>query len=961
MLELAALAFSIPLHFEPNRGQVASDARYVAAAQGYTLLLSDTAVTTTFSSRASLRMNLPRSIPNGEGPLPGKSNYYMGAHPPAWRTNVPHYGSVRYRSLFPGIDLAIYGQSGRFEYDWLVAPGADASAIRFSFTGASGIRVDQNGDLVLRVAGGEMRHCKPSAYQMEDGLRHSIPIDYLVTRTRAVGFHVGPYDRNLPLVIDPVIVYSVGFGGHGYSPQTPQPVFYGDAGTSMALDRSGNIYIGGTSFSPDFPLVHSLPNESCPGSCSTGASFVAKLSPDGKTLLYSTYLVGGNPNPASFITGFAITADPDGNVYATGTASAQGFPRVGGGAVSTAGVDNVFVVKLDPSGALLGSTLFGGSAEDAGTSIQLGPDGMLYVAGTTVSPDFPTTPGAYQTGPSSAVSQHYVFLVKLNPGALNGAQAIIYSTYLGPGGGPIVATGPGGSAYVAASTGSAYVAASTGWGPWRTTPSAFQPQCKTTPNCTNAVLAKVDPTGARLLYATYFGGSGTETVGGLFVDASGSAYVSGTTSSVDLPVTSTAFQTKGPPPNAYYTVSAAFVAKFSPDATQLTYATYLSGTAGSKGHGITVGAAGNAYVAGETQSDDFPIRSGIQVSLQNVVCFRYGASGMVQGLVYCASAGTLAVLNPSGSGLVWSTFLGGGAVYAAALDAAGNVYATGSSIGLPGLPGGTVDSAPTNAAGLVKIAPQGTPLQFSWDGLTNAASFSPGLPAPGGLATLFVHGLDVAGTVVANTTPLPTELAGVSIAVDGVSAPILAVASLPAAGADAEQINFQVPFEVSGQWRAGALNLVEVRYKGLSTYAAPTAVGPGIFTLPDGSPAIQHASDFTPVSVSNPAAKGETIVVYLTGLGPVSSRPQTGMPSTGPAPVGACPIPAYVIGGVTRQDANILYAGLTPGYVGLYQVNLRIPMDAPSGSVDFQIVWNTLCSMVPSGFGQSNTVKLVVQ
>ena len=214
----------------------------------------------------------------------------------------------------------------------------------------------------------------------------------------------------------------------------------------------------------------------------------------------------------------------------------------------------------------------------------------------------------------------------------------------------------------------------------------------------------------------------------------------------------------------------------------------------------------------------------------------------------------------------------------------------------------------------------------------------------------------MSGIVQASGTPLPTELDGVSVIVDGKPAPMLAVANLPVANpVGMQQINFQVPFEVNWQGYTSTPNLVEVRYKGFSTFAFPEPVTSGIFVLPDGSPAVQHGSDYSPVTASNPAKKNEVIIIYATGLGSlISGQPKDGEPATGPALAG-CP-PGVSIG-------TVLYAGLTPGYVGLYQLNVRVAPSVPSGNVDLYLT-NPCVSWIggpPQNLAQSNTVKLPVQ
>ena len=323
------------------------------------------------------------------------------------------------------------------------------------------------------------------------------------------------------------------------------------------------------------------------------------------------------------------------------------------------------------------------------------------------------------------------------------------------------------------------------------------------------------------------------------------------------------------------------------------------------------------------------------------------------------------MLNPAGAALVWSTFLGSAGVYGSlsqyrgpaygvVLDSAGYVYATGQRIAIDER---ILAASPGDSVSVVKIAQQGNPLQFPADGLTNGASFLAGLPAPGGLASLFLHGLNVSGTVIGTGDPLPTELEGVSILVGGFPAPILAVANIPVANPlGMQQINFQVPFEAQ-------TNLVEVRYQGLSTFVLPVAVAPGIFTLPGGLGAIQHASDYSLVTASHPAAPGEAIIIYATGLGAVSTAVADGTPA--PAAnslLDLCQPPIVIFGGTPELNgggtfANILYAGLTPGFVGLYQLNVLVPPATPAGPTNMYI-FGPGCAP-DTGFG--NTVTLPVQ
>lgn len=983
MLTLGALALSLALHFEPNQGRLGPETKYVAVSAGYSVALSDTGVTLLFPSGKALTMKLPRTRLQAEDLQTGVSNYYAGPDRSSWRTGIPHFGRMRYRSVFHGVDLAIYGNGRQVEYDWLVSPGADPARIRFSFQGCSDAHLDPNGDLVLTVPGGELRHRRPLIYQVVDGVKRPVGGGFVSGARGQFGFRVDKYDRSKALVIDPTLVFASGFGGVGYSAHSAPYSITPDAATGVVLDGLGNIYFSGFSAAWNFPLLNAFgPVPPACQNCAWAWQFIAKLSPDGKDLLYSTFVAGpvypnGYDSPVlpsmAFPSGRSIAADASGNVYVVGSTTGASFPSVNGQPVTTAGGSDVFVMKLNPAGQLVGATLLGGQGNDFGNSIVLGADGGLYVTGTTESSDFPTTYSAYQLQPAPSFA--ILFVAKLNPAVIGGgassASAVIYSAILGRGSAPLIATD---------SSNNAYVAAQSVWPWWSTTPGAFQ----SAPPALGAgvyvteriVLAKVNPSGTKLLYATYFDGSGADYVKGLAVDASGSAYLSGYTTSADLPTTSGSLQ---PQPPAGY--EGGFVARFSADATKLIYATYLGGTGGRDyNYGLAVDSAGNAYVGGASQSADFPIRNGTQVSLENWPCLVYYDPSSVspEGVEYCASAGTLTVLNAQGSAIVWSTFLGSGTVMDVALDSAGNVYAAGADILLKGA---TLGSSATNSVGVVKFAPQGTPVQFSWNGLTNGASFTPGLPGPGGLASVFVHGVAVSGAVAATGFPLPTTLAGVSILVDGTPAPILVVADLGSVnGVATQQINFQVPFEASVITRPPAItppgtnypHVVELRYGGLSTYAAPQNVGPGIFMLPDGTPAIQHGADYSLVTTSNPVVKGETIVVYATGLGSVVNGPATGMPATGPAPIspscGAATINAPTPPGGTAQSSfgNVVYAGLTPGYAGLYQLNVATLPNLPSGTIDFQIDYNQCWPIgalpyPPTNYFQSNKVKVPVQ
>ena len=924
MPALAAVALALPLIFAPNFGQADSQVRFTAVTRGYTLELSDTAIAIN-ARGSSVQLKFPQTKAAGVEEVAAKSNYYFGSDASKWRTGVPNFGRIRYRDVFRGIDLVVYGHDDKVEYDWVVAPGADPQAIHFSIAGASQASIDSKGDLVLETANAEVRQTRPRILQ---GGREVA--GRFVLKGNYVRFEVSDYDRRKPLTIDPVLVISASLGGQTSFPAREglnPPIALIDAGTGVATDSSGNIYVTGITYSISFPVVN--PIQSAPSTNFFSSIFVTKLAPNGTSILYSTYIGPTTPGPSlPSAVSPAIAADPSGNVYLTGAASGANFP----GVTTTAGGNDAFLMRLDPKGAFLGVLLFGGSGDDRGTSIVYGQDGSIYLAGLTASSNFPTTQGAYKTtSVSSANPPYIVFATRISfESALFPIKGTaIYTALLGPGSSAAIAVDANSGAYIAASTS----------GGWQTTPGVVQPTCAGS-TCADAVVAKLDPAGQKLVFSTYLGGSLADYAHGIAVDASDSVYICGSTSSPDFPTTAGVLG-RLPAIDIQHSASTGaatgFVAKLNPTATKLTYATYLGGSVGDSAMAIAVDNSGNAYVGGATSSSDLPLLNAFQSTPYNRICPVYLGSETVSPAYYlnCASAGFLSVLNPTATILLWSTYLGSGSVNAVAVDGSSNVYATGDAINVN----------QNGAAGVLKVAPGTSILDVPANAIVNGASFAPGLPLPGGLASVFLRGVNVSSILTGTGSPLSTSLGGVSILVDGVPAPILALAPL---SSGQQQINFQVPFEAT-------TNKVEIRYNGASVFAYPQTVAPGVFILSNGAAALEHGVDYSLITQSNPAKPGELILIYATGLGQVNPAVVTGEGSTGPANV------VQPCGGVTVTTPSggtvgtILYAGLTPGFVGLYQIDLQLSLNV---TLPAQLVLQeSVCTsfgMMPFSLGQSN-------
>jgi hypothetical protein len=285
-------AAQLPLVFERNGGQAAKDVRFLGRGGAEQVALLDGGGFRTHGVAIRLAGGNPRAVGVGLEALPGRSNYFSGNNAARWHAGIAQFGQVRYHDVYPGIDMVFYGR----EYDLVVAPQADPARIRLEFGGPARPRLDSGG----LVAGG-LRQKRPSAYQVLRGKRQRVSADFVLTG-RVARFRLGPYDRSLALVIDPVIDFVSYLGGAGT-----------DAGTSVAVDASGNIYVAGSTTSDDFPAP--------PGSLKTvkpaGSymAFVTKLSPDGSTILYSTYLGGDGDSGAS-----GLQVDAAGNAYVTGSA-----------------------------------------------------------------------------------------------------------------------------------------------------------------------------------------------------------------------------------------------------------------------------------------------------------------------------------------------------------------------------------------------------------------------------------------------------------------------------------------------------------------------------------------------------------------------------------------------------------------------------------------------------------------
>jgi hypothetical protein len=668
-------------------------------------------------SAASFRIRLAgaraAAEANGLDELPGKSNYLIGSDPRKWHINVPHYAKVQYKSVYPGVDLVYYLNQGHVEYDFDLAPGANLGVIRMNLRGLgdhSRIHGSRDGEVVLRSDVGEVRLHKPVAYQPEvlRGLnkkgRTFLDVRYLL-RGHEITLSVPTYDHSRPLIIDPVLSYSTFLGG------TNQNNGIGfDQGNAITVDPLGNAYVVGQTTSLDFPVVQGDLETTSPALGCVALfgyeAFVTKLNANGSALVYSTYL--GGPGCAI---GTGVAIDMAGNAYITGSAG-PGFPttpqafQTSYGGPGNTSLGDAFVAKLNATGtALVYSTYLGGFSGDIGTGIALDGQGSAYIIGQTFSNDFPTLPVG---GVCSDLSNSADFVTKLNA---NGS-ALAYSRCLGT---PDIGYG-----LAVDSAGTTYV---TGFGNAGMTSSA-------TGSCTLAgggYAAKLNSDGTTA-FVDCFPGTGRA----IAIDSAGNSYLTGDTSSPNFPTTPGAFQTACNATCVIDGFSDAFVMKLDGTGTRLLYSTYLGGKGNDGGSGIAVDQSGNAYLIGNTSSTDFPVVNPTQANFG-------GGTGPGDAFV--------TEVNPNGSALLFSTFLGGSndeVGTGIALDSASSVYVTGSTASgdFPVTAGAfqTTFKGPAGVPGDAFIVKYGSP-DFSIAGSTPM----PAVVSPGQSATSTVTATSVAG------------------------------------------------------------------------------------------------------------------------------------------------------------------------------------------------------------------------
>ena len=646
------------LVFEPNQGQAASNVRFVSHGNGHSFFLKEAEAVLSFANPSlTVRMKLvgqnPHPLIQGTGLQPGFTNYFHGNDPAKWHRSIPHFAKVKYAAVYPGIDLIYYGSGRQLEYDFQVQPSFDPSTIQIEFEGVNDVSLAPDGDLILVTSAGEIRHRRPIAYQRRGAVQEPVEARFVV-RDRRVGFEVGRYDHTRELTIDPTLVWSSYLGGTG-----------SDQGNDVAIDGDGNVYI--TGFTQDGALISEDENPQVPtlqpDPQKRFEGFVTKLTSSG-TVIYSTYF-GGTP-PASLSSqavddeAHSIALDAMGNAYVVGYTFNNDFPILNGFQQTPRGAQEAYLVKLESStGTLQFSSYLGGNQSDRAFGVAVDAPGNAYVAGSTLSPNFPVA-NAFQSRFGEGLRD--AFLTKITV-----AGTVGFSTYLGGFGDE--------QAYDVALDSEGNIIL-TGYTTSLNFPTSHALLGNYRGGIDDIFITKFNSTGNALVFSTFWGGSNSDNGVRLAVDKNNTIYITGATSSgLDFPL-------KNPAQIFNAGLYDAFLIKMHPDGQDVDFATFIGAEDTESGTGVAVDNNGFIHVSGFTRSLGFFAINAI--------------GGFLRGL----QDGFVMKIAPDASFVVYSSYLGGFGTEGAtsiATDAAGNAYVTGFTTSLVDFPVTSNAFQPKNA------------------------------------------------------------------------------------------------------------------------------------------------------------------------------------------------------------------------------------------------------------------------
>jgi hypothetical protein len=638
----------IPLYFIPNKGQVDGKARFYAKTSRYTLWMTNEGlVFDTPHSTQSFERDVSRLIFTNANKNPGmvpveltqhRVNYIIGNDSRQWRTNIRTSRAMLYKKIYKDIDLKVYGVEKQIEYDWIVKPGGNPDDICFKYINVADTHIDDEGNLVIKTQLGKLVHKKPVSYQWIKGEKLDVHSGFRIIGENTYGFTVDAYNKNYELLIDPLVSleYSTYLGGSGR-----------ESSPKIAVDQSGHIYVTGTTTSSNFPLTNAFQHTN-PGSKDV---FITKFGPMGQNLVFSTYYGGTGSDLVSdiglskedviYITGCtyssdlpalgsysgsgdvfvarftgngffvkgryvrgmnydtanAVALDNSNNVFITGNTHSGNFFTTPSAFQRYKQGCNAFVCKFDPDlNHISYSTYLGGNDQDIGVDIGVDNSGYFYVAGHTKSGNFPYGFKSRRLGNGE---RYNIFVCKFKPDG----SSLVYSTVWG-GIGNDYTTG-----MALDSSGTVYVGGNTCSSDFPSH-NAFQEQFM---GKRDVFITKLKPDGSDFLYSTYLGGSYKEKFPVfLAVDKGGNLYAVGSTNSPDFPMKNAFEKVNRGSEVGFFTV-------IEPDGSDLVCSSFLGNPSSLNAYAhythctdITLDRAGNVYMTGITNCDNFPLKDPYQ-------------------------------------------------------------------------------------------------------------------------------------------------------------------------------------------------------------------------------------------------------------------------------------------------------------------------------------------------------------
>lgn len=922
------------------------------------------------------------SRPVAENPLRARTHALLGNDESQWIRDIPHFASARFPNAYPGVDIVFHARQGLVEFDFELSPGADPALVRIQFPAQRPVLAD-DGAITVKAAGGEIRLPAPIAWQTEGRTRHDVPVRFRMLGKQTAGFTVGRTNAALALTIDPAVSYFTYHGGSGT--ETPwgfavdgagnmylggitasanfplkaggsqtalrgrtdmfvsefapdgslvySTIFGGNSDDSlydMAVDSQGSIYFCGSSASDNFPTVNPIQAINRGGRTGIDAVF-GKLNPAGAALVYSTFF-GGNFDDRAY----ACTLNSAGSLFVTGYAISDTLPTTPGAFQSVNRspiLGNGFVVKMAPAGDKADyATFLGGTTDETLRDIAVDARGNAYVVGDSWSVNYPTVGAMQPVNRGGALRQDAV-ITKINPTG----TALLWSTYFGGGGddfGYNIAVDANEDVYV--------VGVTDGVGNFPFSPNPMQ---NTLSGPSDMFIAKLTTNGTMLAYSTLFGGTRDEVPYNLAVDRAGALHLVGFTSSGSIrAVDAVQRENAGG--------SDGFLLKLAPSGTEVQMFTYMGGPGEEVLGGVQLDNSGRIYLAGSTTSTSFtPSTNAPQkVNAGGRDAFVTILDSSPAANPFTLSTTRLTFTGAPGAAIARQQFQIRATAgvpqwtVAAATLAGGNWLSVSPASGTGN---GTIDVA-VNTTGMAAGTYQGTIAvanvrlgerkvvavdltiaggggNVPSNGIVSAATFAGGGVSPGLIVTIFGSAIGPAALTTAQVSAqglLMNILAETRVLFDGVAAPLVYVS--------ATQLSAIVPYAVAGRTTTS----VQVEYRGNRSNAVSVpvvATAPGLFTANSSGkgPGAILNQDSSVNSASNPARKGDVVVLFGTGEGVTDPGGTDGALAVSVFPKPRQPVTVRIGG----KEAEVLYAGAAPGLVaGVIQINVKIPDDVESGA-----------------------------